>query len=40
MIATVIGAAVLIALGVAIYVQIPAEDPETIAAREKYGKAE
>jgi hypothetical protein len=40
MMITVVGIAIFIALGVAIYKQIPAEDPEIIEAREFYGKAE
>lgn len=40
MIMTVIGLVVFAAIGVAVYKQIPAEDPEIIEAREFYGKAE
>jgi hypothetical protein len=36
----IIGLAFFIAIGIAIYVQIPAEDPEILEARKRYGKVE
>lgn len=38
MIGTIIGAAIFISLPVLWYINTPKEDPETVAAREFYGK--